>query len=333
VGPNGLLNRLTKNVLETALDAEMTEYLGYDKHDPAGRGSGNSRNGVRSNTVLTEIGPVDIDVPRDVNSSFDPIWASGEDAGAVGIEGNRPALRQVRRHVRYLLSDVVDWERKRFAEDKRHPALLTWRDVLSIRRIGRRACRYQQGLGGHTVAGRPPLRIGQYGKITRTPLGGAVWLARCRFRDADGVTRIVERRGPAEDQYGKLAEDALVEVVLQRRATAVDGVNLDTKIMALVDQHIDRLEEDGRAVRTIDTYRYCAKLLSKIMAGVRVGEATPSRLDAAIRSMGRAHGDVLAGQSSRAACTSRSWPTSWRPTRFATSLRTDRRHNRRAPRR
>src|SRR6478736_5678627 len=72
VGPNGLLNQLTKNVLESALEAEMTEHLGYDKHDPAGRGSGNSRNGVRAKTVLTEIGPVDIDVPRDVDSSFEP---------------------------------------------------------------------------------------------------------------------------------------------------------------------------------------------------------------------------------------------------------------------
>src|SRR5215211_5518788 len=72
VGPNGLLNQLTKNVLETALDAEMTEHLGYDKHDPAGRGSGNSRNGTRAKTVLTEIGPVEIEVPRDTNSSFDP---------------------------------------------------------------------------------------------------------------------------------------------------------------------------------------------------------------------------------------------------------------------
>lgn len=50
----------------------MSVHLGYDKHDPAGRGSGNSRNGVRTKTVLTEVGPVDIDVPRDVNSSFDP---------------------------------------------------------------------------------------------------------------------------------------------------------------------------------------------------------------------------------------------------------------------
>src|ERR1700748_2443808 len=56
VGPDGLLNQLTKNVLETALDAEMTEHLGYDKHDPVGRGSGNSRNGTRAKTVLTEIG-------------------------------------------------------------------------------------------------------------------------------------------------------------------------------------------------------------------------------------------------------------------------------------
>ena len=59
VGPNGLLNQLTKQVLETALEAEMTEHLGYDKHDAAGRGSGNSRNGTRSKTVITEIGPVE----------------------------------------------------------------------------------------------------------------------------------------------------------------------------------------------------------------------------------------------------------------------------------
>ena len=72
MGPNGLLGQLTKNVLETALDAEMTEHLGYEKNDPAGRGSGNSRNGTRSKTVLTEIGPVEIDVPRDTESSFEP---------------------------------------------------------------------------------------------------------------------------------------------------------------------------------------------------------------------------------------------------------------------
>jgi putative transposase len=72
VGPDGLLNQLTKRVLETALEEEMAEHLGYDKHDPVGRNLGNSRNGVRSKTVLTEIGPVEIDVPRDTEASFSP---------------------------------------------------------------------------------------------------------------------------------------------------------------------------------------------------------------------------------------------------------------------
>jgi transposase-like protein len=72
VGPNGLLSQLTKRVLETALEAEMTDHLGYDKHDPMGRNRGNSRNGVRSKTVLTEIGPVEIEVPRDVEATFTP---------------------------------------------------------------------------------------------------------------------------------------------------------------------------------------------------------------------------------------------------------------------
>jgi integrase len=110
---------------------------------------------------------------------------------------------------------------------------------------------------------------------------------------------VAERRGAADenDQHGKLAEDALIEALGQRRAVGGGAITLDTKIVTLIDQHIDRLEEDGRAIRTIDTYRYCAKLLTKIIAGVRVGEATPARIDAAIRSMRRAHGDVMAVQS------------------------------------
>ena len=72
VGAGGLLTRLTKSVLETALEAEMTQHLGYDKHDPMGRNGGNSRNGTRTKTVVTEIGPVDIEVPRDREGSFAP---------------------------------------------------------------------------------------------------------------------------------------------------------------------------------------------------------------------------------------------------------------------
>jgi putative transposase len=72
-GPEGLLKQLTKTVLETALNEEMTEHLGYEKHDPAGAGTGNIRNGMRAKTVLTEhSGPVEIDVPRDRAGSFEP---------------------------------------------------------------------------------------------------------------------------------------------------------------------------------------------------------------------------------------------------------------------
>jgi putative transposase len=72
-GPDGLLKQLTKTVLETALNEEMTEHLGYEKHDPAGAGSGNIRNGTRTKTVLTDTtGAVDLDVPRDRAATFEP---------------------------------------------------------------------------------------------------------------------------------------------------------------------------------------------------------------------------------------------------------------------
>src|SRR6478752_7312578 len=72
-GPDGLLKALTKTVLETALDEEMAEHLGYDKHDPAGRNHGNSRNGIRTKTVLTDAaGQVQVEVPRDRDGTFEP---------------------------------------------------------------------------------------------------------------------------------------------------------------------------------------------------------------------------------------------------------------------
>ena len=72
LGPEGLLSQVTKAVLERALDEELTDHLGYERHDPAGRGSGNSRNGTTPKTVLTDIGGIDLDVPRDRNGAFSP---------------------------------------------------------------------------------------------------------------------------------------------------------------------------------------------------------------------------------------------------------------------
>src|SRR6185295_2422244 len=62
-----------RGVSLTAPDEELTEHLGYEKHDPAGAGTGNIRNGTRAKTVLTEAtGQVDIEVPRDRASTFEP---------------------------------------------------------------------------------------------------------------------------------------------------------------------------------------------------------------------------------------------------------------------
>jgi putative transposase len=73
-GPDGLLKALTKTVIETALDEEMSEHLGYDKHEPVGRNRGNSRNGKRSKTLLTSSsGDVEVDMPRDREGTFEPV--------------------------------------------------------------------------------------------------------------------------------------------------------------------------------------------------------------------------------------------------------------------
>jgi len=71
-GPDGLLAQITKSVLERALDVEIADHLGYEHGDPAGNGSGNSRNGHGRKTVLTTAGPVDLEVPRDRNGTFNP---------------------------------------------------------------------------------------------------------------------------------------------------------------------------------------------------------------------------------------------------------------------
>jgi putative transposase len=72
-GEDGLLAQLTKLVLESALEGELTAHLGYEKHERTGDLGGNARNGTRSKSVLTKAGPVAIDVPRDRAGSFEPM--------------------------------------------------------------------------------------------------------------------------------------------------------------------------------------------------------------------------------------------------------------------
>jgi putative transposase len=86
-GEGGLLAQLTKLVLEASLEGELDAHLGYGKHDPAGRDGGNSRNGRRAKTVLTEVGPVAIEVPRDREGSFEPQIVRKRQRRLDGING------------------------------------------------------------------------------------------------------------------------------------------------------------------------------------------------------------------------------------------------------
>ena len=72
IGENGLLKQFTKAVLERALQVELTEHLGYQKHDPAGNNSGNSRNGATTKKLKGEFGEIALETPRDRNGSFEP---------------------------------------------------------------------------------------------------------------------------------------------------------------------------------------------------------------------------------------------------------------------
>ena len=85
-GEGGLLGRLTKMVMEGALEGELDDHLGYGKHDPAGRDGGNSRNGHRAKTVITDTGPVEISVPRDRESSFEPKIVTKRQRRLTGVD-------------------------------------------------------------------------------------------------------------------------------------------------------------------------------------------------------------------------------------------------------
>ena len=85
-GEGGLLGKLTKMVVEGALEGELDDHLGYARHDPAGRDGGNSRNGHRTKNVLTEAGPVEISVPRDRDASFEPKIVAKRQRRLTGVD-------------------------------------------------------------------------------------------------------------------------------------------------------------------------------------------------------------------------------------------------------
>lgn len=91
-GEGGLLTDMVRQVLQTGLEVELADHLGYEPYDPAGRGTGNSRNGAYPKTVMTEIGDVELRVPRDRNGTFEPVTVPKHQRRLDGLTGNVVSL-------------------------------------------------------------------------------------------------------------------------------------------------------------------------------------------------------------------------------------------------
>ena len=116
-GEGGFLPEMVKAVLERGLQAELTEHLGYEKGDPAGRGSPNSRNGATPKTLLTEVGDVPLAVPRDRAGSFEPRLvpkgqrrAGGLDEMIVSLYAGGMTVRDIQHHLARTIGAEVSHE-------------------------------------------------------------------------------------------------------------------------------------------------------------------------------------------------------------------------------
>jgi putative transposase len=108
LGRDGLLKGLTKRLVERALEGEMTTHLGYEKHAPEGRNSGNSRNGSTPKSVLTGEGELEIEVPRDRNGEFDPQLVKKGQRRLPGFDDKVIALYARGLTTREIQSHLVD---------------------------------------------------------------------------------------------------------------------------------------------------------------------------------------------------------------------------------
>ena len=114
LGEDGLFKQLKKALLERALGAELSQHLGYDKGDPSGRGSGNSRNGHFSKVVMGENGMIDLSVPRDRNGSFEPAIVpkgvsrvDGFDDKIISLYARGLTVREIQGHLKELYGIAV----------------------------------------------------------------------------------------------------------------------------------------------------------------------------------------------------------------------------------
>ena len=146
---NGLLQQLTKALLERALNGELTHHLGYEKHDPAGNNSGNSRNGTTPKTLKGKRGQVEIEVPRDRNAEFEPQLVKknqkrfdGLDEKIISLYARGMTTREIQGHLEEiygvdvspsLISNVTDAVLDKFGHGKPDRSMLFIRFSISMR--------------------------------------------------------------------------------------------------------------------------------------------------------------------------------------------------------
>ncbi len=164
-GEGGLLQQLTKRLLESALEGEITDHLGYDRHEPAGKNGGNSRNGKRGKTALTDVGPVEVPVPRDQEDTFEPKIVkkrqkrlSGVDETVISLSAKDLTTGEVQTHLMEAYGADVSRQRGRqpahlrrarshHREPQGHPGV-----------VGRQRRRGRQTLDAHPHRNQQPRR-------------------------------------------------------------------------------------------------------------------------------------------------------------------------------
>jgi transposase-like protein len=171
VGPQGLLAGVTKRVVESALDAELTDHLGYERHERIPNGQTNARNGTTSKTLHTDIGPVTVDVPRDRQGSFEPKIVpkharrlDGFDEAIISLYAKGLTTGEIQAHLREIYGAEVS------------------RDTISkSHRRGRRGShRMAEQTAGFFVAG--DLHRRDHGQDPRRRGGEPSGLRRCRHQ-------------------------------------------------------------------------------------------------------------------------------------------------------
>lgn len=134
-GPDGFIPALIKAVLERGLQAELTSHLGYDKHQSAGRGTGNSRNGTSPKTLQTEVGPISIDVPRDRAGTFTPRLvpkgsrrAGGLDDMIISLYAGGMTIRDIQAHLNTTFGTDLSHETISNITDQVLEEVRAWQD-------------------------------------------------------------------------------------------------------------------------------------------------------------------------------------------------------------